>query len=141
MPRPRGASGTKMAAELEYESVLCVKPDVSVYRIPPRASNRGYRYLAGFAAGARRGDGCVLGSTHRPEPLADERSLSLPSRLPASLSTFLCWWNSYFVLFSYCPHASFHLSFPSPLGHHLLLAIRNPFMPAPSVTLSATFGL
>ncbi|XP_045322583.1 adaptin ear-binding coat-associated protein 1 isoform X1 [Leopardus geoffroyi] len=32
-----------MAAELEYESVLCVKPDVSVYRIPPRASNRGYR--------------------------------------------------------------------------------------------------
>uniref|UniRef100_A0A8C2NAT3 Adaptin ear-binding coat-associated protein 1 n=1 Tax=Capra hircus TaxID=9925 RepID=A0A8C2NAT3_CAPHI len=32
-----------MASELEYESVLCVKPDVSVYRIPPRASNRGYR--------------------------------------------------------------------------------------------------
>ncbi|KAJ1122391.1 hypothetical protein NDU88_000880 [Pleurodeles waltl] len=35
----------KMAAavEGEYESVLCVKPEVSVYRIPPRASNRGYR--------------------------------------------------------------------------------------------------
>ncbi|XP_046312308.1 LOW QUALITY PROTEIN: adaptin ear-binding coat-associated protein 1-like [Marmota monax] len=32
-----------MAAELEYESVLCVKPEVSVYRIPPRASKRGYR--------------------------------------------------------------------------------------------------
>ncbi|KAM4636252.1 adaptin ear-binding coat-associated protein 1 [Discoglossus pictus] len=32
-----------MAAEAEYESVLCVKPEVSVYRIPPRASNRGYR--------------------------------------------------------------------------------------------------
>ncbi|XP_018079763.1 uncharacterized protein LOC379480 isoform X1 [Xenopus laevis] len=32
-----------MAAEAEYESVLCVKPDISVYRIPPRASNRGYR--------------------------------------------------------------------------------------------------
>ena len=38
------ASRAKMASELEYESVLCVKPDVSVYRIPPRASNRGYRY-------------------------------------------------------------------------------------------------
>ncbi|KAE8589724.1 hypothetical protein XENTR_v10017708 [Xenopus tropicalis] len=33
----------KMAAEAEYESVLCVKPDINVYRIPPRASNRGYR--------------------------------------------------------------------------------------------------
>ncbi|XP_028819607.1 adaptin ear-binding coat-associated protein 1 [Denticeps clupeoides] len=32
-----------MAAEGEYESVLCVKPDVNVYRIPPRASNRGHR--------------------------------------------------------------------------------------------------
>ncbi|KAL4616735.1 adaptin ear-binding coat-associated protein 1-like [Arapaima gigas] len=32
-----------MASEFEYESVLCVKPDVNVYRIPPRASNRGYR--------------------------------------------------------------------------------------------------
>ncbi|XP_029919921.1 adaptin ear-binding coat-associated protein 1 isoform X2 [Myripristis murdjan] len=32
-----------MAAEGEYESILCVKPDVNVYRIPPRATNRGYR--------------------------------------------------------------------------------------------------
>ncbi|KAJ3608920.1 hypothetical protein NHX12_023448 [Muraenolepis orangiensis] len=32
-----------MATEGCYESILCVKPDVNVYRIPPRATNRGYR--------------------------------------------------------------------------------------------------
>uniref|UniRef100_UPI00398F10BF adaptin ear-binding coat-associated protein 2-like n=1 Tax=Pristiophorus japonicus TaxID=55135 RepID=UPI00398F10BF len=30
-------------AEGDYESVLCVKPEVHVYKIPPRATNRGYR--------------------------------------------------------------------------------------------------
>lgn len=30
-----------------YESVLLVKPEVFVFNIPPRASNRGYR-LVGF---------------------------------------------------------------------------------------------
>ncbi|XP_072303303.1 adaptin ear-binding coat-associated protein 1 [Eucyclogobius newberryi] len=32
-----------MATEAAYESILCVKPEVNVYRIPPRASNRAYR--------------------------------------------------------------------------------------------------
>ncbi|XP_060540483.1 adaptin ear-binding coat-associated protein 2 isoform X2 [Pantherophis guttatus] len=35
--------GAKMSEGEDYESVLCVKPEVHVYRVPPRASNRGYR--------------------------------------------------------------------------------------------------
>ncbi|KAL2091574.1 hypothetical protein ACEWY4_013837 [Coilia grayii] len=32
-----------MAEDSGYESILCVKPEVHVYKIPPRATNRGYR--------------------------------------------------------------------------------------------------
>lgn len=53
-PSLRAGLGSEMAAaELEYESVLCVKPDVSVYRIPPRTSNRGYRCSA-FRGGRKK---------------------------------------------------------------------------------------
>lgn len=33
-----------MASETEYESVLLVKAEVFVYKIPPRTTNRGYRW-------------------------------------------------------------------------------------------------
>ena len=29
----------------DYESILCVKPEVHVYKIPPRTTNRGYRWV------------------------------------------------------------------------------------------------
>lgn len=49
--------GAAMAAEpeAEYESVLCVKPAVLVYRVPPRASNRGYRWGPRAASASRPG--------------------------------------------------------------------------------------
>lgn len=28
----------------DYETVLLVKPEVFIFKIPPRATNRGYRY-------------------------------------------------------------------------------------------------
>ena len=36
---------SKMAEDSTYESILCVKPEVHVYKIPPRATNRGYRWV------------------------------------------------------------------------------------------------
>lgn len=29
----------------DYERILLVKPEVFMYRIPPRTSNRAYRYI------------------------------------------------------------------------------------------------
>lgn len=34
-----------MGDDLEYERVLLVKPDIFIFRIPPRTSNRGFRYV------------------------------------------------------------------------------------------------
>ena len=33
---------------LDYERILLVKPEVFMYRIPPRTSNRGYRYFENY---------------------------------------------------------------------------------------------
>ena len=35
----------KMAEDNDYERILCVKNEVFVFRIPPRTTNRGYRYV------------------------------------------------------------------------------------------------
>ena len=34
-----------MADDNDYERILCVKNEVFVFRIPPRTTNRGYRYV------------------------------------------------------------------------------------------------
>lgn len=57
-----GFASEMAAAELEYESVLCVKPDVSVYRIPPRTSNRGYRSEGAGDWGRTAPSGPMLGT-------------------------------------------------------------------------------
>lgn len=60
------SGGAAMAAEAEeYESVLCVKPAVLVYRLPPRASNRGYRWGPRPLAGCQR----LLAWGARPLPV------------------------------------------------------------------------
>lgn len=43
---PDGSLGRFLYFNMEdYESVLCVKNECFIYKIPPRTSNRGYRYV------------------------------------------------------------------------------------------------
>uniref|UniRef100_A0AAQ4PH81 Adaptin ear-binding coat-associated protein 1 n=1 Tax=Gasterosteus aculeatus aculeatus TaxID=481459 RepID=A0AAQ4PH81_GASAC len=57
-----------MAAEGEYESLLCVKPDVGVYRVPPRASNRAYRDRTDWKLDTPDWSGCMRITARGPVP-------------------------------------------------------------------------
>ena len=43
MSDPNFTQNSASMADGSYESVICVKNEVFVYKIPPRPSNRGYR--------------------------------------------------------------------------------------------------
>jgi len=66
----------------DYESVLCVKNEVFVYRIPARTSNRGYRFVTtlrvfvGFVHSIFLSSVCVLCRTSKVST-----HLTLPLRL------------------------------------------------------------
>ncbi|XP_045331754.1 adaptin ear-binding coat-associated protein 2 isoform X3 [Leopardus geoffroyi] len=88
--------------EGEYESVLCVKPEVHVYRIPPRATNRGYR------GALCSGPGGSVSWHGRGERDGFQQVLRYPHRrwkrcvrdlvLPPTEKGFLCLWQVGLIL-------------------------------------------